>query len=49
MKQFASIEKLDRSILYAVTKTIIWRFWEAISVVYNGIFALLSALICGEK
>jgi len=32
-----------------VTKTIIWRFWEAIPVVHNRIFALLSVLICREK
>jgi hypothetical protein len=35
--------------VYVVTNIIIWRFWEAISVVYNGIFALLSVLICREK
>jgi len=27
-----------------VTRSIIWRFWEAISGVHNGIFILLSAL-----
>jgi hypothetical protein len=31
------------------TRSIIWRFWEAISVVHNGIFTFLSALLCREK